>query len=225
MSQGMTGSRSTWESMKDRCHTPSNPTYKNYGGRGIKICERWLVYENFLADMGERPEGTTIDRINNDGNYEPGNCRWATANVQSRNRRTNNWITAWGETKCITDWSIDPRCVVSINLVHKRITKLEWPAEKAISTPRDPNRTARRKTNDIKTVTKTRECNMTKRQESIHQWIKEYLTKHSYAPTLREIAKAFEIKSPNGVMCHLKSLREQGKVTWVEGDARTLVAV
>lgn len=75
--------------MKTRCLNPRATQYPHYGGRGIKICERWLSFENFLADMGERPPGMCIDRIDNDGNYEPGNCRWTTMRVQVDNRRTS----------------------------------------------------------------------------------------------------------------------------------------
>jgi hypothetical protein len=77
----------TWTEMIKRCTLDTHPDYKNYGGRGITMCDRWRVFENFLADMGERPHGTTIDRRNNDGNYEPSNCRWATATEQNRNSR------------------------------------------------------------------------------------------------------------------------------------------
>jgi hypothetical protein len=76
-----------WCGMIARCHRPGSGSYPRYGGRGITVCERWQTFENFLADMGERPAGKSIDRINNDSNYEPGNCRWATPKEQRANRR------------------------------------------------------------------------------------------------------------------------------------------
>lgn len=78
----------SWCSMKQRCYNPNRKNYKNYGGRGITICDEWLnSFENFYKDMGKRPEGTTIDRINPNGNYEPSNCRWSTKKEQNMNRR------------------------------------------------------------------------------------------------------------------------------------------
>ena len=76
----------SWMSMKARCRFPSHPAYHRYGGRGIVVCERWLTFENFLADMGERPPNLELYRIDNDGNYEPSNCRWGTSKENANNR-------------------------------------------------------------------------------------------------------------------------------------------
>jgi GIY-YIG catalytic domain len=96
----------SWNSMKQRCLNPNSSDYPSYGGKGIKIHLAWLNFENFYADMGERPEGTSLDRFpNNKGDYEPGNCRWATSGQQQRNIRTNIYLTIQGETKLLVDWA------------------------------------------------------------------------------------------------------------------------
>lgn len=80
-----------WARIRRRCNSPSYHNYPRYGGRGITVCERWDSFDNFLADMGSRPEGMTLDRIDNDGNYEPANCRWTTMKVQASNRGSYNY--------------------------------------------------------------------------------------------------------------------------------------
>ena len=94
-----------WGHMVGRCTTESDAAFKNYGGRGIKVCDRWLDFVNFLADMGERPPGKTIDRIDNNGDYCKENCKWSTPQEQSRNRRSNHLLTFQGKTMNITEWS------------------------------------------------------------------------------------------------------------------------
>lgn len=95
-----------WESMLARCLKPQTKNFHNYGGRGIKVCKRWMKFENFLSDMGEPPtKKHSLDRIETDGNYEPGNCRWATNRTQQNNRRNNRRIVFNGETLTMTEWS------------------------------------------------------------------------------------------------------------------------
>jgi len=103
-----------WCGIKDRCSNPNCVGYKNYGGRGIKICDQWLDYINFrdwALDNGYN-DRLSIDRINNDGNYENDNCRWVDSQTQNNNKRTNIPITAFGETKTLAQWVRDPRCKV-----------------------------------------------------------------------------------------------------------------
>lgn len=96
-----------WGEIKARCLNKKNKAYPVYGGRGIAVCERWRnSFELFISDMGRRPTPLhSIDRINNDGNYEPGNCRWATMKEQSRNRQNNIVLTVDGTTRNIHEWS------------------------------------------------------------------------------------------------------------------------
>ncbi|KAF0156244.1 MAG: hypothetical protein FD189_1049 [Elusimicrobia bacterium] len=96
----------SWRAMKSRCLWPGNQFFHRYGGRGVKVCDRWLVFANFLADMGPKPSPEyTIDRKDNDGNYEPSNCRWSCGLAQARNRSTNRLLTFGGETLLLSDWA------------------------------------------------------------------------------------------------------------------------
>jgi hypothetical protein len=122
--------------MRQRCFSITNPAFGAYGGRGIKICRRWARFENFLNDMGERPKGLELDRINNDGPYGPENCRWATAKQQARNRRNTKYVSAFGESKSIAQWADDERCAISYSTLHYRFST-NWPTELALT--REPH--------------------------------------------------------------------------------------
>jgi hypothetical protein len=133
-SHGYSGSATykCWGHMKERCLNPNHKKYLDYGGRGITICERWLQFENFLEDMGEKPEGYSLDRINNEKGYEPGNCHWATLEEQDRNKRVNHLLTHNGETHCASEWAE----IVGINraTLETRLNR-GWSVEKALTTP------------------------------------------------------------------------------------------
>jgi hypothetical protein len=120
-----------WAAMKDRCLNPNNTHYSDYGGRGITVCQRWVdSYENFLADMGPRQPGMTLDRHPDpNGNYEPGNCRWASRKQQQRNRRNTVMLTVDGVTKSLYDWCDE--LGLRVNTVVSRI-KRGWDHKRAL---------------------------------------------------------------------------------------------
>jgi hypothetical protein len=125
-----------WAHMIRRCYTPSTKHFENYGGRGITVCDRWrFSFENFLADLGPRPSAAhSLDRENNDGNYEPGNCRWATAKEQGNNTRRNLYLTFQGQTLTATQWA--ERLGLGRGVINGRIAR-GWSAEKTLTTPLD----------------------------------------------------------------------------------------
>lgn len=120
-----------WILMRSRC---SDQADMDYGGRGIRLCERWQSFENFYADMGEAPPRYTIERNDVNGHYEPGNCKWIPRHEQCYNRRDTLRLTAFGETKSAAQWLLDHRCVVSRATLYARI-KLGWSHEDAIVSP------------------------------------------------------------------------------------------
>lgn len=125
-----------WWGMIERCESPYNKNYSNYGGRGIRVCDRWLGKEgfiNFLKDMGERPSDKySIERIDNNGNYEPSNCKWDVLEVQANNKRTSRFISFNGKTQTLAQWSKEKKFPPA--LLTKRL-KRGWTIEKALNTP------------------------------------------------------------------------------------------
>jgi hypothetical protein len=122
-----------WAKMKHRCLNPGAAGYVNYGARGITVCERWNDFRNFLADMGERPTvNHSIDRIDNDKGYEPGNCRWATRKQQQRNRRNTAFVVWNGERRPLGD--VAEECGTPLKLVRNRLA-VGWSIEKALTIP------------------------------------------------------------------------------------------
>lgn len=124
----------SWCCMKNRCIYPNNPSFRNYGGKGIKVCDRWKKFTNFLEDMGVKPDGAQLDRLDSAKDYAPDNCRWATTAEQARNRNTNLRLSAFGETKILADWITDNRCLVSGPALVTRIRR-GWNLERALTRP------------------------------------------------------------------------------------------
>lgn len=132
----------SWRAMRERCRNPKHKAYERYGGRGIAIAEQWNDFETFFRDLGPRPTGTTLDRINNDGNYEPGNCRWATWKEQSANRRpyphgrhsTPKTLFCFnGRSQSIVAWANELK--IDSRRLRKRLAK-GWSIERALTEPR-----------------------------------------------------------------------------------------
>lgn len=131
---GKTPEHQAWAHMVRRCHTPTTRGYGHYGGRGIKVCDRWRYsFANFLADMGLRPSPDhSLDRIDNDGDYEPGNCRWTLITIQANNTRRNRRLEYGGKSLTVGEWTRElgyPREVI------RRRIKEGWPVEDALLTP------------------------------------------------------------------------------------------
>lgn len=122
MRQLYTSTYECWTNMKTRCSNPNVASFERYGARGIKVCARWDKFENFLADMGEKPDGLTIERRNNNGNYEPGNCYWATRREQALNRVSTQEAAIDGVTRCAHEWA--EVLGVSPNAFHTRARKV-----------------------------------------------------------------------------------------------------
>jgi hypothetical protein len=132
----------TWNNMLQRCTNPKKDSYLRYGGRGIKVCKRWLKFKNFVADMGIKPSPAhSIERINNSKGYCPSNCRWATRYEQRRNMRMNHWITFKGKTMCLADWARE--LGIWYMTLHGRLAR-GWSVADAFTLPRDRTESLRR---------------------------------------------------------------------------------
>jgi len=124
----------SWRKMKDRCFNPNDTHYDRYGGRGIGVCDKWLSYEGFMEDMGAGyKKGLTLDRIDNNGDYEPSNCRWATRKEQANNRRNNILFTWDGMKKTMTGWA--EHLGVSQSTLSQRYYVYGWSLDKTLNTP------------------------------------------------------------------------------------------
>jgi hypothetical protein len=113
-----------WCDMRHRCMSPGDSGYHKYGARGITVCERWMKFENFISDMGDRPEGMQIERKDNNGPYSPENCIWATRAQQARNKRSTILITFNGETLCLLDWC--KKLGLKYETIRQRIKRGRW---------------------------------------------------------------------------------------------------
>ena len=129
---GMCGTKihKSWAAMKERCCNKNCKSYYNYGGRGITVCPEWLEFENFYKDMGDMPEGLTLDRIDNNGDYNKDNCKWSTKKEQQNNRRQNHCLTFRGKTKNIMQWSEELN--INYHTLYKRI-RVGWTIRRALN--------------------------------------------------------------------------------------------
>ena len=131
-SRGRTPTFRSWSAMLQRCNDPTFGSYHKYGALGIKVCKRWHVFENFLADMGERPDDTTLDRIKSSKNYAPSNCRWATVKKQNSNRPGyNQYVTFKGKTLTRAAWA--RKLGIAHNALDYRLAN--WSVARALTEP------------------------------------------------------------------------------------------
>lgn len=122
-----------WRAMRARCRNPNDAAYANYGGRGIKVCDRWEDFSKFLEDMGPRPDGYQIDRIDNDGDYEPSNCHWVRQVDNLNNKRTSRKLAWNGEILTVAQWA--ERTHIHQRTIHNRVFRSGWSVERALTVP------------------------------------------------------------------------------------------
>ena len=128
----LTPTYTSWAMMVGRCTNPNNPSFSNYGERGITVCKRWLRFDSFLEDMGKRPANRTLERKDNSKGYQKSNCKWATRKEQARNRRNIKMVTANGITKPAFEWA--ESFGINVLTIKARLSE-GWPPDKAVTTP------------------------------------------------------------------------------------------
>lgn len=166
---------SVWASMKARCTRPHHPMWAGYGGRGITVCNRWMSFSNFIADMGLRPSSRhSIDRIDNNLGYCPENCRWATFGTQSRNKRSNVVVEFDGRSQCLMDWAIE--FSIDFGVLRWRILK-GWDIASALHTPVKHRPQKKMITHNGETLSISEWCKRTGlRRETIRERLKRGLS-------------------------------------------------
>ena len=132
--------RRSWTDMHSRCYNVNNTAYSRYGGRGLIVCQEWFSFKTFKkwALSHNYNDKLTIERINNNGNYEPNNCKWTTYKEQNRNKRNNVHYEAFGKSKIIADWADDDKCIVPESTLWNRLKRGNWDIKHALTFPRNP---------------------------------------------------------------------------------------
>jgi len=132
---GMSGTAiyALWRSMRQRCENPKASNYYLYGGRGIKVCDRWQIFEQFFKDMGERPKGMSLDRKDNNGDYYPENCKWSTRPEQNKNKRNNRFVMYRGKKYSLVD--LARQYAIKRTILYSRIFVHNWSVDKALTVP------------------------------------------------------------------------------------------
>lgn len=208
-----------WLTMINRCTLPSCRSYSDYGGRGIKVCRRWMNFAKFVSDMGPRPEGMTIHRVNNDRSYSPSNCIWATRQTQARNTRGNHRVTFKGETFTLVEWA--ERIGINYDVLYFRIVR-GWPIDAALALSSNPRKTEGhwRKRMSVLNGTENEFADALKRKEAKQkaEWKREH--RQTVLPDKRKRHICVECSKPakKGFACcqrHIK-LRRERKRRYIE---------
>lgn len=195
----------TWHGMLERCNNQNGDRYKRYGGRGIKVCERWAnSFEAFVEDVGPRPSPQhSLDRYpNNDGDYEPGNVRWATQQEQMRNTHRSQWLTFNGETKFINDWA--EQLGITRQALHQRLQRM--PVEEALGYVKG-GRPRQRRRASAKIAEK-----QNARDERVLALVTASLNHTGASPTLKEITEELRLPDISSALASVKRLEAAGRV-------------